>query len=257
MTEVSPVRVAVVGGGIAGLAAAQRLRDRLGDRLELVLVEQAARLGGKLHTGELAGAITEAGAESFLVRDPDGGSSAAVRLAERVGLGGALRHPARVPAALALDGRLVPVPGGTLMGVPGDPAGLGEVASVAPRADRDLGRPLLGADEDVAVGALVRGRLGDQVVDRLVDPLLGGVYAGHADGLSLAVTVPALAEAARTEHTLTGAVRAALARRPAGEPGAPVFATVEGGLGRLVDAVAGTTSARLRLGCPARQLEPT
>jgi protoporphyrinogen/coproporphyrinogen III oxidase len=259
VTEASPARVAVVGGGIAGLAAAQRLRERLGDRLDLVLVEQSTRLGGKLRTGELAGAVTESGAESFLVRDPDGGPSAAVRLAGQVGLAGALRHPAPVPAALALDGRLVPIPGGTLMGVPGDPAGLGEVAAASPGTDRDLGRPVLGADQDVAVGELVRGRFGDQVVDRLVDPLLGGVYAGHADALSLAVTVPALAEAARAERTLVAAVRTALERRPA--VSGPVFATVEGGLSRLVDALAETVvragGARLRLGCPARQLERT
>ena len=61
------------------------------------------------------------------------------------------------------------------------------------------------------MGALVRARYGDEVVDRLVDPMLGGVYAGRADGLSLAATMPALAAAARTEHTLAGAVRAAQA----------------------------------------------
>src|SRR5438093_1004981 len=79
-------------------------------------------------------------------------------------------------------------------------------------------------------------RLGGQVADRLVDPMLGGVYAGRADDLSLATTMPQLARACRTEHTLTGAVRAALAERPAG--GGPVFGTLVGGLGRLVDAVA-------------------
>ncbi|HKT04099.1 MAG TPA: NAD(P)-binding protein, partial [Rugosimonospora sp.] len=118
------VRVAVVGGGIAGLAAIQRLRERLGPRAELTLVDQAGRLGGKLRTGSLSGAPIEAGAESFLVRDADGGDSPAVRLAHLVGLGDALRHPAPVPAALAIGGRLLPIPRGTLMGVPADPAGL-------------------------------------------------------------------------------------------------------------------------------------
>src|SRR5690348_585857 len=140
-------RVAVVGGGIAGLAAALRVRERLGARAEVTVVDQAGRLGGKLRTGELSGTPLEAGAESFLVRDPGGAPSAAVRLATQVGLADALRHPAPVPAALAIGGRLLPIPRGTLMGVPADPAGLGELAQPAADADRDGGRPLLGADE--------------------------------------------------------------------------------------------------------------
>jgi protoporphyrinogen/coproporphyrinogen III oxidase len=248
-----PPRVAVVGGGIAGLAAALRLREQLGDHADLTLIEQATRLGGKLRTGELAGARLEAGAESFLVRDADGAPSPAVALARRVGLGDALRHPAPVPAALAVGGRLLPIPSRTLMGVPADPAGLGELARPAADADLDDGRPLLGPDQDIAVGDLVRPRLGDQIVDRLVDPLLGGVYAGRADDLSLAATVPALASACRASTTLTEAVRAALRR--GGLPVAgPVFATIDGGMSRLVDAVARATGARLLLGSPVREL---
>ncbi len=249
-------RVVVVGGGIAGLAAAVRLRERLGAAVDLTVIDQAAAPGGKLRTGELAGARLEAGAESFLVRDTDGAPSPAVLLAERVGLADALRHPARVPAALAVRGQLLPIPPGTLMGVPADPDALGALAQPAADLDRDAGRPLLGPDEDVAVGDLVRERLGDQVVDRLVDPLLGGVYAGRADDLSLSATVPALAAACRTETTLTGAVRAALHRNPA-RPAGPVFATIDGGMSRLVDAAARESGARLRLGLPVRRLERT
>ncbi len=248
-------RVAVVGGGIAGLAAALRLRERLGADAALTVIDQATRLGGKLHTGELAGVRVETGAESFLVRDPDGGTSPAVALAERVGLGDALRHPQRVPAALAVGGRLLPIPSRTLMGVPADPAALGDVAVPAPGADPDEGLPLLGMDQDISVGTLVRLRLGDQIVDRLVDPLLGGVYAGRADDLSLAATVPTLAAACRANSTLAGAVAAALdqSARPAG----PIFATIDGGMSRLVDAVARASRARLRLGQPVRELHRT
>jgi oxygen-dependent protoporphyrinogen oxidase len=245
-------RVAVVGGGIAGLAAALRLRDRLGAVAEITMIEQADRLGGKLRTGEFAGGYLEAGAESFLVRDPDGAPSAAVTLAKRVGLDQALRHPATGQAALAIGGALRPVPGGTLMGIPADLASLDGVAEPAADRDRDDGGPLLRTGEDLAVGALVRARLGGSVVDRLVDPLLGGVYAGRADDLSLAATVPALAEAAGREATLTGAVRAALAGRAAHS--GPVFATIDGGMSRLVDAVAGAAGARIRLGLPVREL---
>src|SRR5436305_6203717 len=154
------MRVVVVGGGIAGLSAALRLRT---GGAEVTVVVQATRVGGKLRTGDAPGGYLETGAESFLLHDP-----AAVELAERVGLGSAVRHPAPVPAALAIKGELVPIPRGTLMGVPADPAAVADVAEADPAADRDGGRPVLGPDEDLSVGALVRARLGDVVLDRLV-----------------------------------------------------------------------------------------
>jgi protoporphyrinogen/coproporphyrinogen III oxidase len=249
-------RVAVVGGGIAGMAAAVRLRDRAPRGTEIIVYEQAGSLGGKLRTGQLAGTTVERGAESFLVGGPDGGESAAVAFVRRLGLGDALVHPAAGAAALAIGGRLEPVPGGTLIGVPANVHGLGAVASVSADADPDEGRPLLGEGADVAVGALVRARYGDQVADRLVDPMLGGVYAGRADRLSLATTMPALARAARVEHTLAGAVRAAQAAAVR-VPGRPIFATVDGGLSRLVAAAAVASEARLSLGLPVRELVRT
>lgn len=208
-------RVAVVGGGIAGLAAAVRLRDRAPEDTEIIVYEQSGALGGKLRTGELLGGPVEFGAESFLMRDPAGGDSAAVTLIRRLGLTERIVHPTVGQAALAVDGQLRPIPGGTLMGVPGDLEKVATVARPTPEADHDGGAPMLGAGDDVSVGALVRARFGDEVVDRLVDPMLGGVYAGRADDLSLATTMPALARAARTRHTLLDAVRAAQAAAPA------------------------------------------
>jgi oxygen-dependent protoporphyrinogen oxidase len=252
----SALTVAIVGGGIAGLAAALRLRDRAPAGTRIIVYDQAIAPGGKLRTGTVAGSAVEYGAEAFLTRDPAGGDSTAVELARRVGLGDALVYPATTRAAIAVAGGLLPIPAGTLVGVPGD---LEAVASVArPVAERDLdgGGPLLAEGEDVAVGELVRQRLGDEVVDRLVDPMLGGVYAGRADRLSLAATMPALATACRREPTLAGAVRAALAGLP-GRPGAPVFTTIAGGVGRLVEAVAAASGADLRLGLPVRELART
>jgi protoporphyrinogen/coproporphyrinogen III oxidase len=246
------MRVVVVGGGIAGLSAALRLREGLGSRAEITVVDRADRLGGKLWTGPFGPAPLEAGAESFLVRDPDGDPSAAVRLAERVGLGDALRHPTTGQAALAIDGELRAIPAGTLMGIPADPAAVSGVVARVPDADRDEGHPVLAPGADVSVGALVRARLGEQVLDRLVDPLLGGVYAGRGDDLSLATTIPALASACRTSSTLGAAVRSTLSRRRSNT--GPVFATIDGGMGRLVDAVASASGARLRLGATVREL---
>ena len=250
------VTVAVVGGGIAGLAAALQLRDRLGPAARITVYEQRRWPGGKLRTGSLAGIPAEQGADAFLVREPGGtGESAAVALARRVGLAGELVHPPSLPAGLLLAGTLHPMPGGTLLGVPGDLDRIAGVARPAPGRDRPGPAPLLAPGADVAVGELVRRRLGDLVADRLVEPMLGGVYAGRVDELSLAATMPGLAAACRTEPTLVGAVRAALAAapRPAGEP---VFGAVRGGMGALVDAVSGASGAELRLGAPVRELVP-
>jgi protoporphyrinogen/coproporphyrinogen III oxidase len=252
------MRVAIVGAGIAGLAAALRLHDELGDRVELTVVDGAGQPGGKLRTGEIDGRVVETGAETFLARaadDPSGAPSEAVLLARRLGLGDALIHPATSAAGLLLDGKLRPVPGGTLMGVPVDVSAMDEALGPADRPDPDRGRPVLAPGDDVSVGALVRERIGDGVVDRLVDPLLGGVYAGRADRLSLAVTMPGLAAGCRAEPTLQRAVADALSRRST-KPG-PVFATVDGGLTRLVDAVvAALPPGTLRLGLPVRALTP-
>ncbi|GIF66894.1 protoporphyrinogen oxidase [Asanoa ishikariensis] len=245
-------RVAVIGGGIAGLAAAVRINDAA-PGTAVTIFEQGATLGGKLRTGEVAGSPVELGAEAFLVRDTaTGEDSPAIKLARRLGLGDDLVNPAVGAAALAVGGKLVPMPRGTLTGVPGDVGTLAGVAAVEDH-DLDAGEPLLAEGEDVSVGALVRRRLGDQVVDRLVDPMLGGVYAGRADRLSLAATMPALARQARRAGTLTGAVKAAQAAFPR-VPGGAVFATVRGGVSRLVEAAAEASGAELRLGATVREL---
>jgi oxygen-dependent protoporphyrinogen oxidase len=237
------MRIVVVGGGIAGLAAAHRALE-LG--AEVLVVEQAPVLGGKLRTGLLpSGERVEAAAEAFAVRDPQTGEpSPAADLVVELGLADRLVSPGVSRAAVATGpGALEPIPAGTVFGIPSDPA--------AERAQ--VNGPLLGAGQDVAVGRLVRARLGASVADRLVDPMLGGVYAGRADDLSLATTIPALAAACREWSTLTGAVQAVLDARPKDQ--GPLFATLHGGLATLVDALADRIgAARIALGRPVREL---
>ncbi|MGA8116624.1 MAG: protoporphyrinogen oxidase, partial [Actinocatenispora sp.] len=103
--------------------------------------------------------------------------------------------------------------------------------------------------------ALVRSRYGDEIVDKLVDPLLGGVYAGRADDLSLAVSVPTLYEAAQHEETLSAAVRSAQRATP--PPSGPMFGGLSGGMSGLAEAMASASGATLRLGLPVRVLTPT
>lgn len=248
-------RVAVVGGGVTGLAAALRLRDVGGDAVEIIVFEKSERLGGKLCTGELAGCTVEAGAEMMLLRQ-QGEHTAAAALVRRVGLAEDLVHPAPVPPAIAVGGALHPLPTGTLFGIPSMSSTVDEQVAKVADADRDEGTPLLAPGEDVAVGELVRRRLGDEVVDRLVDPLLGGVYAGRADRLSLAATMPGLHRAASSHTTLRQAVSAVLAASP-GPSGMPMYGSVRKGLTQLVDAMAAESRADIRLRSAVCELSPT
>jgi protoporphyrinogen/coproporphyrinogen III oxidase len=229
--------VAVVGAGITGLATAWRLQ-RTAPGVRVLVLEQAARHGGALlaQALDVEGTVrADVGAEAMLARRPE-----AIALAEEVGLGEDLLHPATTRAAIYSRGSLHPMPRGTVMGVPGDPQALRgllteqEVARVA--AEPALPAAPVTADVDVA--GFVAGRMGAAVVERLVEPLLGGVYAGRADHLSLKATVPALWPAAMRGGSLLEEVR----RQVGGSgtavgsgSGAPVFAGIRGGVARLAD----------------------
>ncbi|MEU6127959.1 protoporphyrinogen oxidase [Saccharopolyspora sp. NPDC047091] len=246
-------RVAVVGGGVSGLAAAHRLRRSLGPDAEIVLVEQTGELGGKLRTQPLAGVELDLGAEAFLARRPE-----VLRLAEELGLADDVVHPGPVGARVRAGGALHPLPAGTVMGVPADPDSVAGVLSpagvAAVRAEAEL-PPLELSGADASVGGLLRARVGDEVVDRLVEPLLGGVYAGSADGLGLRATIPALAAALDAgAKSITEAAAAAL---PAPAPDGrkrPVFGAFRHGYGTFVAALADSAGADVRLGAPVRAL---
>ncbi|MGC9476489.1 protoporphyrinogen oxidase [Streptomyces sp. WG4] len=230
--------VVVIGGGIAGLAAAHRLLER-GARV--TVLEASGRVGGKLLPGEIAGVRVDLGAESMLARRPE-----AVGLAREVGLADRLQPPATASASLWTRGALRPMPKGHVMGVPGTAAALAGVLSEEglARIERDAELPRTEVGDDVAVGEYVAARLGREVVDRLVEPLLGGVYAGDAYRISLRSAVPQLFEAARTHTSLTEAVRAIQGRTATTPRSGPVFMGIEGGIGTLPLAVAESVRAR-------------
>lgn len=288
------VDLAVVGGGISGLAAAWEGRRR-GARV--AVFEAGPRAGGTLQTSPVAGVDLDESADAFLARVPD-----AVDLCAELGIDTDLVSPASGAAYVWLDGGLRRLPPDQLLGVPTDldavaASGLLSPAGVA-RARLDLSLPddrstsrsaaaeptnpsgtagpggpvghvgtvgpvgpvgPVGTVESVdeSVGDLVRRRLGDEVLDRLVAPLVGSIYAGECDHLSLQVSAAQLAAARDRDPSDPSLVRAAAAlRAQAVESGRPVFLAPAGGMGRLADALARALADDLRTRTTVAGLPP-
>ncbi|WP_447009731.1 protoporphyrinogen oxidase [Saccharothrix hoggarensis] len=248
------LRVAVVGGGISGLAAAHRLRHLLGPDAEITVVEQSDRLGGKLRTIEVGGRAFDVGAEAFLHRRPE-----AAELVAELGLADRLVHPTKAAASIHAAGATRPIPAHTLMGVPASVEAVRQVLSDdgLRRVAAEPGLPPIRLDgADVAVGALLRERFGPEVGDRLVGPLLGGVYAGRTDVLGLRATMPQLATALDSG---VGSLLAAAATTMPAPPQPrvarpPVFGTLRDGLSTVVTRLADASKPEVRLGLPVRAL---
>ncbi|HST67504.1 MAG TPA: protoporphyrinogen oxidase [Mycobacteriales bacterium] len=246
-------RVVVIGAGIAGLSAALAVSREAPPGTRVTIVDGASKVGGKLRVSAVGGLPVDEGAETFLARQPEG-----VELVRAVGLGDQLIHPLTNEASVAVDGVCHRLPARTVLGVPGDRSALRRSGLLS-----EEGLALVGADRpepaplgDPSVGHYVARRLGREVVDKLVDPLLGGVYAGRADGLSLRATMPALAAALDEQGgKLVAAARSVVDAAP--PDAGPAFAALDGGMGVLPEAVARASGADVRLRLPIRRIERT
>jgi protoporphyrinogen/coproporphyrinogen III oxidase len=256
--------VVIVGGGISGLAAAFFLRDQA---VRVTVLEGSPQLGGKLRVSEIAGVAVDEGAEALLVTRPEG-----TGLIADAGLADQRVTPGTTSAAIWTRGELRPLPRRQYMGVPSDMAELARSgvlsAGGVTRAREDLELPPTARDGDVPVARYIAARFGAEVVDRLVDPLLGGVYAGRSSELSFDATLPGLAAVSRRHRSLAEAVSSLLpppADRTAGQetPGSgtrsagSVFTTLAGGLGTLPDILGKASAAAVRTGAMARELSRT
>jgi oxygen-dependent protoporphyrinogen oxidase len=240
-------RVVVVGGGISGLAAAWELSGGAQPRVdppEIVVLERSDRLGGMLRSENLAGRVVDMGADGFLGRRPE-----AVELCREVGLEDELVPIDARGASVWSRGRLRVLPEGHAMGVPtrfwptARSGVLGFPGSVALARDALLPRPdVRGPIGDRAIGPLVARKLGQRVVDRLADPLIGGIHAGSVDDMSAAAVFPPLLAAAHRRGSLMRSLRA---ETPASDPdGPPLFWAVDGGMVALVDALSAALERR-------------
>lgn len=239
-------RVVVVGGGIAGLAAA---RDLVAAGHDVLVLEGSAQVGGKLLRAAVAGVTVDVGAEAMLNRRPEG-----VDLARELGL--PIEHPTLAASRIWTRGALRPLPR-SLMGVPLDLPQLEDSGVLSPegleRVRAEASLPASEIDGDVSVGDLVDARFGPEVTDRLVEPLLGGVYAGHARLLSARASVPQL---------VTFAERGSMTEQAAAIPmtyDGPIFAGIAGGMGQLPEALAAALApaGEVRTGATVRELTRT
>lgn len=247
--------VAVVGGGITGLAAARHAAANGIDRV--VVFEASDRLGGKLRTSPFAGlpAVDE-GPDAFLARVPE-----AAALCRELGLGDELVSPAVGKAWLWWQHRLHALPEGLVLGVPADLAGLAKsrLLSWRGKARAALEPVLPGLAGQAAadnLGALVRARFGDEVLERLVDPLVGGINAGDADELSARASAPQVLDVAAKNRSMLVGLRRQAAKAP--KNAGPIFLAPKGGMGsiveRLVAELAGA-GVELRTNAPVERIE--
>ena len=255
--------VAVIGGGIAGLAAAWELvAGSPGAVPEVVVFEADDRLGGKLRSETFGDRRVDVAADAFLARRPEG-----TDLCQELGLTDRLIPVGASGASVWARGRLRPMPAGLNLGVPTRWWPLVRSGILGPaesaRVLKDLVVPHLGRGQtfgDQTVGAIVGSRLGRPVVDRLADPLIGGINAGSVDRLSAAATFPVLIAASHQSGSLMrrlGVALAAAARSGPG-PSAPVFWSLADSTASLVDNLVEALAARgvtFRTGVPVDAID--
>ena len=239
--------VVVVGGGITGLSAARQLAL---DGFGVLVLEAGGRWGGKLAPLVLNGVRLDAGAESILARRPEG-----LDLVGALGLADHLVHPTAAQPQLLVGGRLHALPS-SLLGIPTDVSQLtGLLSDEGLRlAASEPERQVPAFDHDVAIGRLVDERFGPEVTDRLLEPLLGGVYAGHSRSLSFNAVAPELFDRVKRGGSLSRHAQEAVKQSQQG----PVFAGLVGGVSTMTDALIADLvrrGVRMRLGATVRTLE--
>lgn len=250
------MKIAVVGGGLAGLAAAHRVLERAPEH-ELVVLEASSRAGGLLGTIERDGFVIETGPESILRDKP-----AAIRLAERLGLEDRLieTRAAHRGAYVVSRGRLEKVPAGFSLMAPGRWDAWLQTPIMSWRGKaRAMMEPLVpvrSADApEESLAGFVERRLGREVLDRLAQPLIGGIYGGDPARLSLAATMPRFIEMERRYGSVVRGVRASQQASEASGARYGLFVAFDRGMQVLVDALLARLGNRVRLGAPVSALE--
>ena len=231
MSDLKRAQVLVLGGGIAGLVAA---RELAGDFDSIIVLEKSDQLGGSIGSSVIAGHRVDSGAEAFAVNRND-----ALVLIDSLGLTGQLVSPARADARIRSGRDTYLIPHG-ILGIPSDlsdPSVLAAVGADALAEAIELDARPWNLAGSISIGNLVRTRLGNTFVERLLSPVVGGVHAANPDLLDADAIVPGLASAAANAGSLTAAVSKIRASASAARPGGAIM-SLRGGMHTLVDALA-------------------
>jgi protoporphyrinogen/coproporphyrinogen III oxidase len=259
MTTKRP-HVVIVGGGITGLSAAFYLQKELkekGLQWKVTLLESSNRLGGKIQTLVRDGFVMEQGPDSFLER-----KKSAVELVRDLGLADELVRNQTGQAYILHRDQLLPIPEGAVMGVPTKLAPFAFTSLVSPAgkvraiADLFLPRSKQPEGEDQSIGSFFRRRLGDEVVDRIIEPLLSGIYAGDIDKLSLMSILPQFAEMEKVYRSLILATKTMRPPKSTATKPKGIFLTLKKGLHSMVEAIEEQlTQVNVIKGEPLRRVE--
>ncbi|MED4779124.1 protoporphyrinogen oxidase [Brevibacillus choshinensis] len=231
--------ITIVGGGITGLTAAfylQKEMEAKGLPIRFELLEEKDRLGGKIKTWRHEGFVIEQGPDSFLER-----KTSAAQLAKDLGLEQELVRNSTGQAYIWHHDRLMPIPEGAVMGVPTKlmPFVTSELISWPGkiRAAADLFLPASKENGDISVGDFFRRRLGDEVIENLIQPLLSGVYSGDIDNLSLLASFPQFAQMEKQHRSLILAMKHSRPQSKVQGKPKGIFLTLKNGLETLVEGV--------------------
>ncbi|WP_335870132.1 protoporphyrinogen oxidase [Bacillus sp. 2205SS5-2] len=234
----SKQKVVIIGGGITGLTAAYYLQKEAKEKqiaLDVVLVEASHKLGGKIQTVTKDGFVIERGPDSFLER-----KTSAAKLASEVGMEKDLVNNSTGQSYVMVNEQLHPMPGGSVMGIPTEigpfvTTGLFSLMGKA-RAAGDFVLPRSKVEGDQSLGSFFRRRLGNEIVENLIEPLLSGIYAGDIDQLSLMSTFPQFYHIERKHRSLVFGMKKGMPKGPKG-PKKGMFLTFKNGLQSFVNAI--------------------
>ncbi|MGN4425879.1 protoporphyrinogen oxidase [Bacillus cereus group sp. MYBK30-1] len=232
-------KVVIVGGGITGLSTAYYLQKEIREKnlpFDTLLIEASGKLGGKIQTVRKDGFTIERGPDSFLAR-----KESAARLVKELGLGDGLVNNATGQSFVLVNNRLHKMPSGSMMGIPTQITPFLFSGLFSPigklRAGFDLLMPRSKPVSDQSLGQFFRHRLGNEVVENLIEPLLSGIYAGDIDEMSLMSTFPQIYQIEQEHRSISLGMRTLAPKEEKAELKKGIFQTVKTGLESLVESL--------------------
>lgn len=255
-------QIVIIGGGITGLSAAFYLQKEIQEKglpWNVTLLESKDQLGGKIQTITRDNFVMERGPDSFLER-----KNSALELVKELGIQSDLVRNKPEPSFILRKGRLLPIPEGAVMGVPtkwlpfATTQLLSPFAKIRAAADLILPQSKHWKDEDQSVGSFFRSRLGAEVVDQIIEPLLSGIFAGDIDQMSLMTTFPQFAEMRKKHRSLLLGMKTMRPPKQTSSKPQGMFLTLKNGLYSMVEALENQlTQVSIRKNTTVQQIEKT